>query len=301
VLHVTNGDCAADLIRAAGVEGEVVPWRDILHDGPVPTGLPLPELSGVRARWIASLDDGFDPGTVADGFAARDRALVDARGEVVLWFEHDLYDQLQLIQVLDALGAHGPLTLINPAEYLGSATPGRLAELFAERRSVTPAQRALARAAWAAFRDPDPRSIERLGDTSALPHLRAALRRHLEQFPHVRDGLSRSERQMLEAIEGGAATWREAFAEHNRREDPVWLGDSSFLWYARALARGPRPLLRLDGEAVSLTATGRDVLAGRADAVHENGIDRWLGGVHLAGHEAAWRWNGEKCVSAWGA
>jgi hypothetical protein len=33
------------------------------------------------------------------------------------------------------------------------------------------------------------------------------------------------------------------------------------------------------------------VLAGEADHVRLNGIDRWLGGVHLEGDEAAWRWD----------
>ena len=34
-LHITNGDCVADTLREA-IEGEVMPWRDVLHDGPVP-------------------------------------------------------------------------------------------------------------------------------------------------------------------------------------------------------------------------------------------------------------------------
>jgi hypothetical protein len=311
MLHVTNGDHAADKIRAAGVGGEVLPWRDVLHDGPVPADVPLAELSAIRAAWLAEQGAG-DPAAIAAEFAARDKSLMEARGDVVLWFEHDLYDQLQLIQVLDWLAEHGNgvrISLINPPEYLGPASPERLTALFAERRPVTPEQLALAARAWAAFRSPDPTAVQRVmeGDTAALPFLAAALRRHLEQFPSVGDGLSRSERQILEAVEGGAGTVRDAFAEHNRREEPIWLGDMSFIGYAQALARGPRPLLRIDpaphpvDARLELTATGRDVLAGRVDRVRENGIDRWLGGVHLRGHEARWRWDGtevRECVSA---
>ena len=32
MLHLTNGDSAADLIRRTGVTGEVIAWRDILHE-----------------------------------------------------------------------------------------------------------------------------------------------------------------------------------------------------------------------------------------------------------------------------
>lgn len=307
MLHVTNGDHAADQIRATGVVGEVLPWRDVLHEGPVPAGLPLRKLSALRAAWLAGVDAA--PADVAEGFAARDGALERAHDEVVLWFEHDLYDQLQLIQLLDWFAEHGRgarLSLINPPEYLGSAAPDRLAAWFAERQPVTPEQLRLGARAWAAFRAPDPTEVQRVmeGDTAALPFLAGALRRHLEQFPSVRDGLSRTERQLLEAVDGGAATIREAFVEHNRREDPVWLGDTSFLGYVDALADGPRPLLlrapapRRSDARLELTPTARDVLAARDDRVRANGIDRWLGGVHLRGREAAWRWTGTQCVSA---
>jgi hypothetical protein len=40
-----------------------------------------------------------------------------------------------------------------------------------------------------------------------------------------------------------------------------------------------------------LTAAGGRVLRGQADHVALNGIDRWVGGVHLRGPEARWRWD----------
>jgi hypothetical protein len=42
---------------------------------------------------------------------------------------------------------------------------------------------------------------------------------------------------------------------------------------------------------VSLTATGSAVLAGDRDHVGLNGIDRWIGGVHLAGDAVSWRYD----------
>ncbi|HEX6750011.1 MAG TPA: DUF1835 domain-containing protein [Longimicrobium sp.] len=311
MLHVTNGDAAAGKMRAAGIEGEILPWRDVLHDGPVPAGLPLAELSAVRARFIA---DGDWDEEIARQFEERDRALAGYRGhdETVLWFEHDLYDQLQLAQVLDFLGEEAlgatRLTLVCGAEYLGNSAPARLAERFAERSEVTEAEMLLARDAWAAFRSPDPTAIVALldEDSSALPFLAAALERHLEQFPSVRNGLSRSEQQALEAIAAGAETVRDAYlASHPRREDPIWLGDSWFGWYLQNLAAGPSPLVRLEGNGaggdedavlshrVALTDAGRAVMDGREDHVRLNGIDRWLGGVHLHGRESPWRWDTE--------
>jgi hypothetical protein len=42
---------------------------------------------------------------------------------------------------------------------------------------------------------------------------------------------------------------------------------------------------------VQLTGTGARVLAGQADQIALNGIDRWIGGVHLHGHHVPWRWD----------
>ena len=39
-----------------------------------------------------------------------------------------------------------------------------------------------------------------------------------------------------------------------------------------------------------LTDVGKAVLDGKDDFVRRNGIDAWVGGVHLQGHESDYRW-----------
>ncbi len=305
MLHVTNGRVAADRIRQSGTGGDIVMWQDVLHDGPVPAGLDDDELREMRARFIAaegwaSLEE------VRAELAARDEALAATDGPVVLWFEHDLYDQLQLLQVLDRVAGRlregWGVEAVSPPTYLGHLGADAFRKLFEQRREVPPEAFALASAGWAAFRSPDPRAVERLlaGDTGALPHLRAALRRHLEEFPDLAAGLSRTERQALEALAGGAGTVREAFrAAHHAREEAVFLGDVAFLSVVRRLAGAPRPLVRsghrggplhLDAR-IHLTESGAAVLAGKEDLVRDRGVDRWLGGVHIAGRAVGWRWD----------
>jgi len=52
-LIITNGDSTVATLRAADISEPVLPWRDILHDGPVPGGLSPDELAAVRARFLA--------------------------------------------------------------------------------------------------------------------------------------------------------------------------------------------------------------------------------------------------------
>jgi hypothetical protein len=301
------------VIQAAGFPGDVLCWNDVLHEGPVPD-VPVAELRKVRAQFLADAEwTTYDD--VLRELTERDACLAKtaADGEVVLWFEHDLYDQLQLIQIIDQLAGQRAdwrhVTLICGAEYLGLSTPDRLRERLPHRIPLNEGIADVARRAWRAFRASDPTALISLLETGgaraeAMPFLNAALRRHLEQFPSTRNGLSRSEEQALAAIAAGAATIREAFVESQRRENPFFLGDTVFADYLQELSKGPSPLVALQDHAdpmdapVSLTDTGAAVLRGAADHVRINGIDRWYGGVHLAGRAVPWRWDGKAVVFA---
>jgi hypothetical protein len=297
VLHITNGDCAVAVLQRA-LQGEFLPWRDVLHEGPVHAGLPLSALSLRRAAFISASGWGA-PAEVEKQLIARDSVLRDAgrHDEVVLWFEHDLYDQLQLMQLLDwfAAHAHPNLSLVCEAEYLGTMTPARAADLFKARRRVSPNQLAAGSAAWGAFGGPDPRRLH-LEPVAELPFLAPALQRLLEELPWTGDGLSRLERQTCEALSDGPLPVVQLFARaHHHREEPVFLGDTVFEWHVERLAADG--FMRREREIVSLAANGEAVLAGRADARSFPRRARWLGGYEI--RDGALRWDpGQKGVRA---
>src|SRR5207244_8037675 len=122
----------------------------VLDEGPVPAGMSLDELTRVRERFIAA-HYGL-PETEAS-FAERNAGLRGCANEdeVILWFEHDLYDQLQLIQILDALAHAAPrparLSMIHTGRYLGWHTPAELEARFETRVPVSDEHFETARAA----------------------------------------------------------------------------------------------------------------------------------------------------------
>jgi hypothetical protein len=313
ILHIANGHATSGLIELSDLPGRTQVWADPLNEGPVPGNVSDDELLMIRARFLASQPDASD---VADDLRRWRDAVDDDAGydELVLWFEHDLFDQLNLVQLLAHLGGRPrskPITLICIDRYpghpdfkgLGELEPRDLASLFTDRRPVDTAQFALAARAWAAYRSPDPRAIEELlkGDTSALPFLAAALARHLEEFPSDADGLSRSERRLMEQAMTGPADLGAVFPAMHHGETAYYIADSWLVDRARELAGASPALVELSitegtrralpAGTIALTRAGRDVLDGSVDRVALCGIDRWLGGVHVHGRGRAWRWS----------
>ena len=314
-LNITNGDSAAGTLSEAGVEGKIISWRDVLHEGPVDSSLSLEELSKERARFIS--EQGWDDfAHVSGDFAERDRVIrhLDYFDEVVLWFEDDLYDQLQLIQLLDFFGrgaARGKtVSVIVVDGYIPPLSVAELKKLDENRQRVTPEQLELAKRAWKAFGSADPTSISKLLDenTAALPYLAGALRRHLEEFPSSANGLSRSESEALTAIDAGHATPVAAFLEVATRQESIFLGDIVFYSYLERLSgkkdalvtwKDGSPVIAptsersrefVEGELV-LTPLGREVLAGNNDWHRIHKRTRWLGGVEIKPAEVGWRWD----------
>ncbi|MEP6507135.1 MAG: DUF1835 domain-containing protein [Gemmatimonadales bacterium] len=323
VLHITNGDSAGGLIQESDIGGDVLPWRDVLHEGPVPANLDLDQLREVRARYLGSEGLGDFAGILKD-FTERDDTLrrFAEYDEIVLWFEWDLYDQLQLIQLLDFFAAFSAddlaetgtsISLVGPGGYLGALPVEEFPVLMDGRESVSKEMLELGRTAWAAFRNSDPREIHvvRKGDTSALRFLGDAFARHLQEFPSMSNGLSRSETQILEAVSQSPQTFTEIFKGVSNTEDRVFCGDSILAGYIQRMSNCETPLIvypsgeridapRADEDSrafrnaeIVLTDAGRRVLACENDWISMGGSDRWLGGVHLAGRAATWRWDSD--------
>ncbi|HVN69553.1 MAG TPA: DUF1835 domain-containing protein [Candidatus Binatia bacterium] len=296
-LHITNGDGALYLLKKAGISGTHIAWRDALNEGPVPSGLSLESTSALRARYLA--DRGYEsPIRLIHDFERRDSQIRRAGefDEIVLWFEHDLYDQLQLLQTLTALEElelePGRISVVQSDHYLANMTVDEILSLFPKRRTATPAIFKSARRSWERFTSATPADLYAAAgeDAIGLPFLRPALRRLCEEYPWRRDGLSRSQRHALYAVAQGPARTEELFSRAQAREEAYFLGERAFARMLDDLAIGEAALIESEEGMAVPTALGRRVLAGDADWLDEHAIDRWVGGVHLRGEPLA-RWD----------
>ncbi len=314
MLHIHNGDSTANTLREASFPGTHFAFREALATGPTPAGLSQDEWLAMRANYLAGMA-AQDVANVRQELAAQDATLagLSQHDEIILWFEHDLFCQINLIYLLDRFArnpvAPASLSLICIGAFpgkpnfrgLGELTADEMASLFDTRHAVSAAELQLAQRAWQAFCAPAPHGLANLlnEDTSALPFLRGALLQHLARFPALRNGLSRAENTLLALIAAGHSSYMQLCPAFFDAEPAYGLGDLQIQSDLKHMAAAPQPLLQLTGlddpgewrkVTCSLTATGQLVSAGQADFVKLNGLDLWLGGVHLT-TEQLWRWD----------
>lgn len=325
-IHITNGDIAADLIKKLKQPNdEVIAWQDVLFEGPVPSDLSLNKLSEVRARYLS--DSGYgDFTTILKNLSERNKQIAEYAKyqEIILWFEHDLYDQLQLLQILDWFSEQElvgtQLKLINIGSYpnvepffgFGQLSVEQMDSLFLKREAVSPLMLTLAKKAWHAFRDENPQLVESLllTDLSVLPYLKDAMIRYLDEFPSTTNGLSRTEQYILSSINRGQNNLLDIFQRMPIEEEKYFMGmgDVSFLRIVQRLGKNKNPLITstsfdtMNEEDIDLifrktkiylTILGQKVLTGQENWIRVNPIDLWLGGVHLT-PDNLWCWDHEK-------
>ena len=283
-VHLRCGSDIRDGLVEAGFGGEFLEFADPMCRGPLPDA-PLSEYLAVRGAWIAETWGGSAPDArkrLTDEYAALARA--SERERLVLWFEHDPYDQLILARVLAEIGGwqtggssgggpggngpggngsggngpsgNGPtveLILLN--DYpgvgrlvgLGQLPPPALRSLWERRRPVTAEMIELAGRVWAGLTAADPRALVAIieAGTPELPTMAGALRRHLAELPGVRDGLALLERLTLQALADGAVRGGPLFGRVMKLDPLPFLGDTMMAEVLRILSGGDRPAVEV--------------------------------------------------------
>jgi hypothetical protein len=218
------------------------------------------------------------------------------------------------LQILDFIAADRGLarrcSLIQAGSFIAAETAHRLRSHLKLKQPLSQAQLDLAQAAWLAYRAPTPEGWVSLlhYDTGALPFLRAAILRHLEEYPGTGNGLSRTESFILAAVRQGVTSPAELWALFQEDEETPFMGDWSFFAILDSMGSGAAPFLfglkggpyspyfdeaareaYFDGK-LRLSGLGMATIDGKKDAIAFRRLDRWMGGVHLS-NERCWRWD----------
>ncbi len=328
MLHIVNGDSVGDMLKQGIVQGDVLVWREVYSAGPnfvKPSG---EQERAFRAK-ILEQSMGIPSAEYMAGCAEQEKRLQDYSRyeEVVLWFEHDLFDQSMLAYLLHwfkgkSLG-RTRLSLLCIGEFpgielfhgLGQLTPEQLSTLNGTWRSIGPKELELGSELWQAYADSSPELMADLLElrkeelqASALPFAYAAFQAHLSRLPSVKNGLGIVEQTTLLKVRGGADTPMKLFRQVSDELHVLGMGDLEYWLYLRGMVQGVNPLIQIAGaeaadnwdfrqvpdflnRKVTATTLGEQVLDGIEDRVAAQGLDVWYGGQHLQGHSVPWRWD----------
>jgi hypothetical protein len=287
-LHITNGDGAVQQMIEAGIKGTHLPWRDVLHIGPVPADLPLTKLSDVRARFLSSLNWG-EYNDIRVSFKQRDSIFHQLKEfqSITLWFEHDLYDQLQLLQILAELeqqpDCHQKLSIIQTSNYLGYHTIDEFSALRDIAKPVTDEQLALGKVAWQAFRNPTPETWYQLRDKeiSALPFLQSTVIRTLKELPDASTGITQTEQMILSVLAKHPLSKPEIFKQYCTIEPDLFWGDLGFFQVIDLLQTDKPALIQQTEDKLALTSEGESVLNDHHKWQRQYSKPHWLGGYNF--------------------
>ncbi len=284
-LHIRCGSDIKHSLEVAGFCGQFLEFSDPFCQGPI-ADLPPDELIVLRSQFIAQayqleLNDALARGRQAyDGLAAC--LSPDSKWQkIVLWFEHDSYDQLILAYLLSRFYRYQqafpeftlPLEMICVDQVpgvedfigLGQLTPELLRHLWQHNKApVTTEQLVLGEKVWLALCEADSHSgsgekgttesatdLQRLAFSSkplAISMMAKALQRHLQEQPDQETGLRLTELLTLELLtEYEDLTAGCLFGRYMSEKEPLpWLGDLMYWYILRQMAERTEPLIVID-------------------------------------------------------
>ncbi len=308
-LHLRCGSDICDTLKEAGFIGDFLEFSDPFCQGPVPD-LPRDSFIETRADFIArSYDMPKDEilDRLTNEYGALDR--LGTYDHVVLWFEHDSYDQLILAFLMDAIATTQPETKIDVISVnhapdfetidrfigLGQLSPDGLIWCWnTHRMPLNSNMLTFGSAVWNALRQNDPTDLKALAGTenAPLPHMPAALKRHLAELPDPQTGLGLTQRLTLQIISDlGPMPLGKVFGHLMRSYDPLpYLGDLMFWSEIRWMMDCKDPLFTLPppepntnwpDRIITLTDAGDETLAGTRNFLDNFTGTRWVGGVRI--------------------
>ncbi|CAL1520498.1 DUF1835 domain-containing protein [Chitinophaga sp. MM2321] len=291
-LHVLNGDATLTLFRQSKVPGDIVVCREMMSVGKVKYTKDPSTFFASRAKHLG-FHFGIDEQTYYTNVVQELEKLQHSGSydEVILWFEYDLFCQINMLFVLYYLKSTVKiLPRISIIDLPHHPDVKDFEALLEQRVQLQPADLQLAEDAWDAYCLNSPQALETIRKLPPgnLKHLPEAIHAHLKRFPSVEDGLNVIEKYFLQKLLMGKYRWFDLYTLFWNDMKIYGYGDFQLdILIKRMAAVG---VIQEEAQMLSITSLGREVLS-----KEENYLDyvplqhRWVGGVRLA--KSPWRWD----------
>lgn len=290
LLHITNGDIFTQKLKSLKIKGDIITWREMLCEGKTLTNVGSETFWKARFEFL-NKNYKVSKSRFIEKTLKEYRSLCNHKQQdkIVLWFEYDLFCQINMLAVLSWLKTHrkyAEISLVCSGKEdetdqmygLGDLNDEQLQNLYENRLVLTQDDIEYADYVWQLYCSDNPIRLENLGDYQQyqFTYLSDAIANHLKRFPSIKNGLNHMENNILQlAVDRKPASKKAFLGTILQNQGALGFGDSQ---YDRAINR-LKPLFN-SFNPVRLTKKGKEILDNQTSyysCIQDN--DVFLGGA----------------------
>ena len=211
-LHITNGDSFTERLKTLNLKGDIITWREMLCEGKTETNV------GSESFWKTRFDFLHKNYKISKAWFV-EKTLKEYRSlcnhkqqdQIILWFEYDLFCQINMLAVLSWLKTHrryADISLVCSGDEdeteklfgLNELSDEQLLDLFENRVHLSQNDIEYADYVWQLYCSDNPIRLENLIDFEnyQFDYLSDAIKAHLKRFPTIKNGLNEVENNILQ-------------------------------------------------------------------------------------------------------
>jgi hypothetical protein len=234
ILHITNGDSTTNYLKKLNINGDFITWRDMLCEGKTEVKV------GSEHFWKSRFD------FLKQSYKITKKQFIDltlkeyrnlcnhkSQEEIVLWFEYDLFCQINMIAVISWLKRYRKdrkVSLVCSGEIKGKTKLFGLSELsekqikehYKNKITLTQDDIEYADYVWQLYCSDNPiklQNVYQYQQSSTFTYLVDGLLAHLQRFPSIANGLNTLENDILSIAKNTKLTSKEGFINAILREE----------------------------------------------------------------------------------
>ena len=243
-LHITNGDFTTNYLKSLNFSGDFITWREMLCEGKTTTDVGSENFWKNRFEFLKSSYK-VSKKKFIDYTLKEYRTLCNKKStdEIVLWFDHGLFCQINMVAVISWLkryrqGYH--ITLVQSGKIAGTKkikgindfTEKQVHKQFKERVTLTKDDIEYADYIWQLYCSDSPLRLEtvhQFNPMSPFQNMTTVLEAHIRRFPTVENGLNFDENNILRVAQAKEFDSKEKLVKQLLKEDEVYgFGDVQY-------------------------------------------------------------------------
>ncbi len=278
-LHITNGDSFTQRLKTLNLKGDIITWREMLCEGKTETNV------GSESFWKTRFDFLHKHYNVSKSWFV-EKTLKEYRSlcnhkqqdQIILWFEYDLFCQINMLAVISWLKTHrryADISLVCSGKEdesdklyaLDELNDEQLLQLYNNRIHLSQNDIEYADYVWQLYCSDNPIRLENLidFDNYQYAYLSGAIKTHLKRFPTIKNGLNEIENRILElSISEKPSSKKALLGSILQNQGYYGFGDSQY----QRVINNLRPLFT-GFNPVRLSKKGKDILSGNTSYYSE--------------------------------